>query len=601
MTGARKGRGMGPISMPFAPRTPSLPSRSSFRRALLLSACGGVLVVFAIARWAGKAPLSHALSLLGDLLMGSACFSAFRRSRGEAQEARGWRIFGLACLLITVTGALRSLSEIGILHLPWISRPLALVFVCNTGLIGLTLLSWPLAPHSGAERRRKALEGFLFAAAFFFIAWSLILGPVFHASALPVAARSSILLYTLAYGVLLGIAAYLGAQAPERFLGPLGWVCGGMLVACLGNLAWAWLMLRGSWYDTHPLNFTSFLIPYCYLMAAWSPRPVGRLLSDSERTRHPLLALALPYLPPLAALGVGAGLLLREPEGMDRVSAGIALTLLLLLVLRQGLAVLDLHRLSTSLERRVQERTKALEESQSVLMRTQRMNVLATLGAGLAHDFKNLLNVIRGLAAVVQTDVQEGRAADGEDLSTIQSAATQAAEMASHLLALGSPEERERRVFDLGEQVLAFQPILSRLAPREVHVLLELEPVQLPLRGDPLQIEQILVNLVSNARDAMPLGGAITIRTRLELAPRGPMAGLEVEDDGTGMEAEVLARIFDPFFSTKAPGRGTGLGLASVKAIVERQGGALQARSTPGRGTVFSLSFPLADPDIGAA
>lgn len=561
---------------------------------------GGACIAAVLAVWVTEPLRNNLVRLLTDLLVFAASLSAFWRSFSETSESRGWRILGLAFLLVALDGLSTSLSAIGLFPLPKTTPPAALVLLCNTGLLALGLLAWPLSPSTGREKRRKTLDGLIFGASFFFIVWGLVVGKIFQGSAISVGARSYLLLFSFAYGVLLGIAVYLGAQAPERFRGPLGWMTAGALMACMGHLVWAALTMRGRWYSTHPWNHTTVIYAFCFLMSSWSSRSVeGPFRADPARSTHPLLELLLPYLPPLGALGVGAIELLRNQGDLDRVAGWIMLVLLVLLILRQFLALRDLQLFSQFLEQRVQERTRALEESQAVLMRNQRMNIVATLGAGLAHDFKNLLNIIRGMSGLVQTDYEEGRTPDPEDFKAIQSASVQAGEMASHLMDLGRELSSELRLFDLSEQVQEFQPLLKRLVPKNIDVLQEFEPVHLPVMADPLQVEQILVNLVSNARDAMPEGGTILIRTGLDLDPalQTPRARLEIQDDGMGMAPDVLKRIFEPFFSTKAPGHGTGLGLASVKTIVEPWAGQIEAHSELGRGTTFSLLIPLAAPE----
>ncbi len=228
------------------------------------------------------------------------------------------------------------------------------------------------------------------------------------------------------------------------------------------------------------------------------------------------------------------------------------------------------------LEARVQERTKALEQSQETILRTQRLNLVATLGAGLAHDLNNLLTVVCTLA-------EQGGAK--EDL--VQTA-RRAAALARKSMAHAEDAGGSRELFDLAEVIRTLRPVLQRLAGRGIEVHLETDGNEAWMEADPLQVEQLLVNLVTNARDAMKGEGHLWIS--LDIA--ASHATLRVRDDGPGMDPETLSRIFDPFFTTKAPGKGTGLGLPSIKAFLDAHGGSIAVDSRLGDGTCFTLTLP---------
>jgi signal transduction histidine kinase len=574
-----------------------MPSGRSFHLALgllaLLILLGGSL----LRPWASGPLESNVASLFTDLLTLSTSLCCFWRGAGNPAEARGWRILGIAFLLQALHGIPRTVGEMLHHEVPWINPPLAVLLFVRTGLVGLAMLAWPLGPATLREGLRKALDGLIFAAAFFFIAWVLVLGPVFQGSAMPLSARGAILLYALSYAVLLGIAVYLAAEAPTRFLGPLGWLTAGAFLACVGNLVWASLVMQGRWYPTHPFNLTTVFFAACFFMAPWSARPVEGPVLPAPRNRMGLaLGILLPYLPLLGALGVGMVALVGNRGHLDKVAGGIALTLLLLLLTRQFLALRDVQHSAEILEDRVQERTLDLQRAQELLIRTERMNSLGVLGSGLAHDLKNLVGIVGNYSHLVREDVRTGNPDLGKDLEALQDASNRALELTQRLMALG--HQGEDCVFDLTERTQSLVNLLRAALPRSVRLEHEAEPVRLLLKGDPAALDQMVVNLVMNARDALPeMQGLIRVETGLEVAAHvHPRASLRIQDTGRGMSAEVQGQLFTPFFSTKAPGEGTGLGLASLRRTLHAFGGTVDVESAPGRGSTFLLHLPLAQP-----
>lgn len=577
--------------------SPPLFTGQRFRRALGL--LGLLLLVSALPSSRGAPSAVHLAlaSFLSDALTFGAALGCFLRARGGGGEARGWRILALAFLLLGALNLPRTLAELFGTSVPMINLPLAFLLFIRTGLVGAAMLTWPLGPATFREGFRKALDGLIFTASFLFSAWVLVLGPAFEGSSLPPGLRTAILLYSLAYAVLFGISVYLGAEAPQRFLGPLGWLSAGTLLACVGNLVWAMLVLKGRWYPEHPFSLTTPLISACFLVCPWSPRPVGSageaaLPGRGERA----LSLLFPYLPVLAALAVGCGAVLGNLAHLDRVAEGIALAVLLLMLVRQFLALRDVARAAEVLEERVQDRTLALRQAQELLVRTERMNTLGALGSGLAHDLKNLVCVLGNYSALVREDVRSGSPQLTRDLEAMEDASARALDLTQRLMALG--HAGEHCVFDLTERTESLVGLLRAALPRTVSLEHEAEPVRLPIEGDPAALDQMVVNLVMNARDALPeLRGRIRVETALDSPPGdGPSASLKVSDTGSGMSAEVRASLFTPFFSTKPAGQGTGLGLASVKQTLEAFGGSLDVDSAPGRGSEFRLRLPLRRP-----
>jgi PAS domain S-box-containing protein len=246
-----------------------------------------------------------------------------------------------------------------------------------------------------------------------------------------------------------------------------------------------------------------------------------------------------------------------------------------------------------------------LRESEERLRHAQRMESVGMLAAGIAHDFNNLLCVILGHAEIA-LGRPEGPLAS--DLEAVMAAAQRSAELTSQLLAYGRRQVLRTRSVDPGLLVTNLTSLLRRTLGGDVELSLTVVPPVGCLDIDPSKLEQVVMNLVLNARDAMPRGGMIGL-TLSEVtltaefvrahpdAPLGPHVLLSVSDTGVGMDAETQARIFEPFFTTKEQGRGTGLGLATVYGIVKQSGGNIVLASEPGKGTTFHIYLPRGERD----
>jgi PAS domain S-box-containing protein len=233
------------------------------------------------------------------------------------------------------------------------------------------------------------------------------------------------------------------------------------------------------------------------------------------------------------------------------------------------------------------------------LHQAQKLDAVGQLAGGLAHDFNNLLTVIDGYAALLIAEADE---ATIRDLVMIRDAAGRASTLTRQLLTFSRAQTARPQVVDVSGVVSSVQILLRRLIREDVDLVVTPAAAPTPVRADPGQLEQVLVNLAINARDAMPVGGTLTIRTeRVELevgradelaVEPGEYVLITVADTGCGMPAEVAARIFEPFFTTKDQGKGTGLGLSSVYGIVIRTGGQIRVDSRPGVGTRFEVYLP---------
>jgi signal transduction histidine kinase/ActR/RegA family two-component response regulator len=280
-----------------------------------------------------------------------------------------------------------------------------------------------------------------------------------------------------------------------------------------------------------------------------------------------------------------------------------------------------LHEAHRDLERRVDERTAALGRANDELRReiserqaaesarnqleeqlrhAQKMEAIGRLSGGIAHDFNNLLTAIRGYSELLLKDLQGSplRA----DVEEIFNAADRAATLTGQLLAFSRRQILSPEIVVLNQRVMDMSRMLDRLIGEHIAIDLQLASDLWPVRADAAQLEQVVVNLALNARDAMPEGGRVAIETAnreikateaqaLEITP-GSFVELRVRDNGIGIPLDVQGRIFEPFFTTKPKGAGTGLGLSMVYGFVRQSGGAISVNSAPGKGSTFSMVLP---------
>ncbi|HEX2091857.1 MAG TPA: PAS domain S-box protein [Longimicrobiaceae bacterium] len=246
---------------------------------------------------------------------------------------------------------------------------------------------------------------------------------------------------------------------------------------------------------------------------------------------------------------------------------------------------------------------QALLQSEEQLRQAQKMEAVGRLAGGIAHDFNNMLTAIKGYTEMLMIDLADHPAQ--EDLAEIRKSTDRATSLTRQLLAFSRKQVLQPEVLDLNAVITNTENLLHRLIGEDVELEVRTSPSLGRVRTDRGQIEQVLMNLVVNARDAMPRGGRITIETRNvearaeevppgETADPGPHVLLSVSDTGTGMDEETLSHVFEPFFTTKLPGKGTGLGLATVYGIVRQSGGFIRVESAPGAGTTFRIYLPHA-------
>jgi len=283
----------------------------------------------------------------------------------------------------------------------------------------------------------------------------------------------------------------------------------------------------------------------------------------------------------------------------------------------------ELQRAYARLETKVEERTVELQKSNEALLQeiaerkqmerekekldaqlrqAQKMEAVGQLAGGVAHDFNNLLTVILGYSQMLD-DAGSTNLPSKEGLREIHQAAIRAKDLTRQLLAFSRKQMLEIRTVDVNQIIIGFENLLERTIGENIHIKLNLFKESVVINADVSQIEQILMNLVVNARDAMPDGGTLTIETsrinldescaekRFEIAA-GEYIMVSVSDTGFGMDTETLNRIFEPFFTTKSLGHGTGLGLSTVYGAVKQHKGYISVYSEPGHGTTFKIYFP---------
>lgn len=329
-----------------------------------------------------------------------------------------------------------------------------------------------------------------------------------------------------------------------------------------------------------------------YILIDDAPRSVLMDQRTAKRARIDSLIIAPLLDPDAEPLGFLTAEYNENPGKFDELDSTLVL------------GVAKLAEAMIAMDRLKAVGTEAEKETTQLALRVrdlERLESIGRLAGGVAHDFNNLLTVVLGNASILEetSDLAED---SREHLHEITEAAEKARDLTTQLLAFGRRQVRDLRVFDLPTVVNEMLPILRRLVPETVEIVVRASSDTGAVRADRSQLEQVVLNLVLNARDTLPQGGRIMIETSSEDlsamhrsepgSESGRVAILSVTDDGPGIPVQYLAHIFEPFFSTKEATKGTGLGLATVHGIVEQSGGSIHVSSEPGQGTRFEVRLP---------
>jgi len=554
--------------------------------ALPLALAGAALAALAIGL-GGKDfdSVQRTVGLAGASLSALAAVLALRRARESPAERVGWLLLGGAHLVWTAALVVVARAGLGLVDPSAGGAYLALVLAAQA--IGLlALLAWPWRWRRSGHHLQNLLGILLFVGSLTLLLWiagSWRVG--LRAGAFP---NTILLGLSTRFAVWGGVGLYLLFEDPRRGRGPLGWILSGILGGAFSLTLLQILVTTGQpppgpWFALALLPMVSACV------AAWSRAPVET--GDPAPAPRPRRLDLVVYLPYVTAGAILVGAQLVEPDRLSGPSVGfVALTALL--VARQLLLLRELQASERYLSERVEARTRALEEVQAAVIRTERMNVVGALGAGLAHDLNNLLGAVQNACELLGEQAAAGTPPDPEAVRDLRLAASRAAAMTGRLMRLArSGEEDGARPVDLPALLAGSASLVRLLVPRDVAVEYPADGAELVVRSTASRIEQILVNLVSNARDAVGAGGRITIA----LARANGGAELRVHDSGPGIPPEIRAHLFEPLFTTKPPGKGTGLGLVAVRALAEADGGRVSVESAPGRGTTFAVWWPLAD------
>lgn len=476
-------------------------------------------------------------------------------------------------------------------------------------LWGLLILSGRGATLSRTERLKVALDLLIVTATAWMVVWYFAISPAVEA-----AAEDTVLgqIVATAYplgdlAILFGVSVIVLRGADANTRAAMFWLSLGAVAFVATDLVYAYLDLQGLYSSGDPIDVGWLLAYLFFTLAALRQAYNAPVPAEANVAAPHRWTVALPFL----AIGVGYGLMLYLAAQLVQMESRITVVLVSVglltfgVISRQMIALrenaklnAELRAFSTELEERVTQRTLELKQSQEALVASQKMASVGTMAAGVVHEVSNPLNTIITASEMLESELGQ-KAPDVEQIKTYLPIITRSAWHAARIMQAlrtfsrgSNPELRPYSLNEIIEDALllaGFQ--IKRAGPNPVNLQLDLAPELPPVVCDRNQIAQVVINLLNNARDAMPDGGTVNLRTRLMLAG----VTLQVVDQGVGMTPEVVSKIFDPFYTTKEVGKGMGLGLSICAGIMRAHKGDIAAYSDgPGRGATFTITLPLA-------
>jgi signal transduction histidine kinase len=550
----------------------------------------GVISGLLVLGWFLGTGRPEGVQIVGLAMVGGhavAILAMLYRAFGWQSERRGW-IFLSVALVCMATLSLLLTEERGH-HLEIDQGRLTQACLLAVGATILTILGmlrWPLhrQPRITGRVVLNGLGGLFTGTSLWLLFW---VGATWHER---FQGNSAHHIHLMLLGFLVaaagGMSAFLFLECPRRSRGPVGVLLVGLtlLTTVLGILA----ILQNA--PGHHAGFAVLPgLPLVFALAAMKNSP-AELCAQRPHSAIDLPEI-LPFLPFLA-LGPVLGLALWREGGVLLWPVLSLVAITGILGARQLLLIREFRAINQDLESRVTERTRTLVDLQTRQLRQERMNTLAMLGAGMIHDLNNSLGVVRASVDLAQMAAEDGPPALKGHLNRIHRATGQLASLSGRLMTFARSEIEAPHLLDLAEEIRHVEPLLHMLLPRMVRLSVEIMSAPPEVMASRGLIEQVLMNLVGNARDAMPEGGEL--RVCLKVPAESPaIAVITVADTGPGIPKQVREQLFTPFFTTKTAGRGTGLGLASTKALMEEAGGGISLESQEGRGTTITLTFPI--------
>ena len=404
------------------------------------------------------------LNALNTLIFAHAGLLTFTRSSREPDARRGWRLITLGLLAQATNQGWATLHMFRHEAPPSFPAWGDLFSFLSLGLIIASLLAWPLTSASGSERWRKSLDGLGAALSAFFLGWFFTLGPLFRQSQSSSLERAALVIFFLGNAMVLGTCAYLGARQTTRFRGPLGWITLGFVISMAQVMLQVPLTLAGQYHLGDPIDLLVLLAAILILLAPLAPRSLEPGPPPSSEIRdHSPVARILPMLPAASSLAMVLAALALAPTRLDPIILALASVMAGLGLLRGALALRDLQHLSAALETRVISRTQDLEAMQDAMLRTERMNAMAVLGAGMAHDLNNTLATVKACAELARMKLEDGQRPEIKDLDHLLVAADQSAALTRRLMSFGHMEETPPGIICLREELSHLETILRML------------------------------------------------------------------------------------------------------------------------------------------